>query len=424
MDKLIHSGRLRSERGIMLVIAILVTAVVAVLAQSVLFVATGENAIAHRQTDRTRALQLAEAGADRARQKIRAATSLNGLINPADTTLQNQNLGQGTFSVTFTNDPADPGGPTNDTNNILVVTSTGTVGRHTRKVETAIYRRILPPLPGAMTVNGNEGESTFAGVAYEVNGNDFNTDDSAGPNAAKVAVAAVNATVENQIFSKLSTGEKNTPVFKGINGDQSPSSLSLKLDASMTSDATQALAQDLAALAPAGNTTNIARTTMNVTGTHTYANGCGGSPTNLSSNQAWGCPNSPGIFYVQGISEADYHANPSGLSGAVSISGNFQGAGVLILDGSDLSISGTFRWEGLVIVTGPLVGFRIGGGGNQKIYGGVVVNERENDPCSVRPDCNELILLGNPTIRYSSQAINRLQFGINGLFRTVYWRES
>ena len=87
-------------------------------------------------------------------------------------------------------------------------------------------------------------------------------------------------------------------------------------------------------------------------------------------------------------------------------------------------MSGNFRWEGVIIVTGPLVGFRIGGGGNQVVYGGVVVNERATDRCAVRPYCNELILLGNPSIKYSSQAIDRLQFGINGLFRTIYWRET
>jgi hypothetical protein len=413
----------RGERGVMLIVSMLVMAVVAGLAQSLLFVSTTEDITAHRQTDRQRALALAEAGTQRGKQMIKAAASLNSLINPPDTSLTNVSLGRGKFTVTFANDAADPGGATNDTNNILVVTSAGTVGTNTRRLETAIYRRTLPPLPGAMTVNGTEGESTFSGVAFDVNGNDFNPDDTAGPKSAKVGVSAINASVENDIYNRLSTAERNQPVFRGLNGDRSPSSLSLKIDASLTSDATQALAEELATLTPAENAVTINRTTMSVTGTHTYANGCGGGPTNPASNQAWGCPNSPGIFYVKGISQADYNANPAGLSGAMTVSGNFEGAGVLILDGADLSVSGNFRWEGLIIVTGPLVGFRIGGGGNQKVYGGVVINERATDRCAARPDCNELILLGNPTIKYSSLALDRLQFGVNALFRTVYWRE-
>ena len=157
-----------------------------------------------------------------------------------------------------------------------------------------------------------------------------------------------------------------------------------------------------------------------MSGTHTYANGSGGGP-NVSNNQAWGTPSTPGIFYIKGISQADYDANPGGPSGSLSISGNFQGAGILILDGTDLFVNGDFRWEGVIIITGPLVGMWMEGDGTQKIFGAVVINERATDSCAVRDDCNEVVLHGNASIKYSQTAITRAAGALK--LRPIYWNE-
>lgn len=62
----------------------------------------------------------------------------------------------------------------------------------------------------------------------------------------------------------------------------------------------------------------------------------------------------------------------AGGSNTVTISGNFQGRGLLVVDGN-LKISGNFDFEGLVYVKGTLT--LSGGGSSTNITGGLVANE-------------------------------------------------
>lgn len=126
------------------------------------------------------------------------------------------------------------------------------------------------------------------------------------------------------------------------------------------------------------------------------------------------------MYKFSGITQAQYNANNAITPPTVNISGNFEGAGILVLDGVYLNISGDFRWEGIIIVTGPKVGFNMGGGGHQKVFGSVLVNERANDRCRAAV-CDELIILGNPTIKYSQTAINNAARALGA--RYTYWNE-
>ena len=101
----------------------------------------------------------------------------------------------------------------------------------------------------------------------------------------------------------------------------------------------------------------------------------------------------------------------------MSISWTSTGAGILILEDGDLNVTGNFRWEGLIIVTGQYVGLRYGGGGNQTMYGGMIVNETASVNSEVEVDA-----MGNAKILYSCQAIENVR-NMRRLFRANSWRE-
>ncbi len=90
---------------------------------------------------------------------------------------------------------------------------------------------------------------------------------------------------------------------------------------------------------------------------------------------------------------------------------------ILIIEDGDLSITGNFRWEGLILITGQYVGLLYGGGGNQTIYGGVVVNETANVNSQVEFDA-----AGNAKLVYSCQALNNVR-NMRRLFSGTSWME-
>ena len=78
-------------------------------------------------------------------------------------------------------------------------------------------------------------------------------------------------------------------------------------------------------------------------------------------------------------------------------------------------------WNGPVIVTGSNVKIRYHGGGNQSIYGAVIVNETGTD-ASVNLEAD---ISGNASIYYSTQAINLVTstLGTRRLMSLYSWQE-
>ena len=83
-------------------------------------------------------------------------------------------------------------------------------------------------------------------------------------------------------------------------------------------------------------------------------------------NQSWGTPAAPQLHCIEGL---------SGSGDAVTVAGNFTGAGILVVKNADLILSGTFRWEGLVLVTGTDVSFKTTGAAPKDLFGAALVNE-------------------------------------------------
>src|SRR3972149_114115 len=99
------------------------------------------------------------------------------------------------------------------------------------------------------------------------------------------------------------------------------------------------------------------------------------SLSNQQKNNVTGKPQNPGPGIGDNTITPDATLPPAQACYAMSISGTSTGAGILILEDGDLNVTGNFRWEGLIIVTGQYVGLRYGGGGNQTMYGGMIVKE-------------------------------------------------
>ncbi len=410
----------RGAGGYVMVMALLILAVLFVLGSSFMTLMVGESQIASSDRDLTLALNAAEAGVQKAFNNAKTSASLTTLLQTPSLSTGSGTLQRNvTYSFTITNDPAESG-TTTDTNNMILITSTGQVRNATRIIETVAYIPKLPGLPAAIYAPGTEGDSSFSGVSLVVDGNDTDPVSETRTGAVvKLGVGAGSAPVRNTIYNALSNAERTRPVFQGTAGDYGGRP-SLGVDTSLSSNQVQQMADLYSTFASPANTVSLsAGGSFNVSGTHVYSNGSAGGP-NAGNNQAFGTRTSPNVYKFSGITMADYNANNNVTVPTLNISGNFEGAGILVLDGVYLNVSGDFRWEGLIIVTGPKIGFSMGGGGHQKVFGSVLVNERAQSRCGAAI-CDELILLGNPTLYYSQTAINNASRALGA--RVTYWNE-
>lgn len=93
-----------------------------------------------------------------------------------------------------------------------------------------------------------------------------------------------------------------------------------------------------------------------------------------NSPTCWRTRDQPKIVYLKG--EAIGTTNSAFMD--LRITGNSSGAGILIIEGWELVLEGNVRWEGVIIVAGKNVGLKYAGGGEQTVYGGIIVNQTEN----------------------------------------------
>ncbi|MFQ5804639.1 MAG: PilX N-terminal domain-containing pilus assembly protein [Candidatus Methylomirabilales bacterium] len=191
--KLIHEQRAvlskeLGERGVALVVTLLVISLLSVVGFAFLTLSVTENTIAYNEVHATRAFGIAEAGIEHARREL-ITSDVNTILasNPPLITFtvggQIVGFGGGTYSVTVANNttaiggvPADPGGANTDTDNILILTSTGTFQNATSSIEATVQNLVVLP-PGAraaVTTNGpakTNGNITIDGRNHDMDGN-------------------------------------------------------------------------------------------------------------------------------------------------------------------------------------------------------------------------------------------------------------
>ncbi len=380
----------REQRGMVLVVTLLVIIFLSLLGSTLLSLSLAENNISTNLVRSSKAFGIAEAGLEHARAEL-AGKDFNAIL-AAGGSLNFTGFGTtvsfagGNYSVNITNNttaigafPADPGGATNDTDNRIIITSTGTYQNAKKILETLVgFLNVnTPSPPAALALYGPDSSTKMevkAGGNAEVNGNNYD------PSSTYPCSGSACDGTLNDSVAAIAGILVNTSSFKsGGNVYGNPASTT---DLTATATAWRNLAN---ALTSAANIT--------ISGTKTIA-----------SNDVWGSPDQPVIVCLTGNS-----------TDTVTITGTVNGAGILLIN-SDLEIQtlGNFNFQGIVIVmqNGKL---NINLGGTSSIYGEVIAD-------STGPDAAIKVgLKGNAQIRYSQLAINRA-LNVSGA-KVLTWRE-
>jgi Tfp pilus assembly protein PilX len=326
-----------------------------------------EPSIAANLNDATQARNLAEAGIEWAFDALVAAPSLNGLLAgpnvvgsnpqtawltaPANTqiTLPGLSANFGTYTVQVRNDilatdtaitgmPPDPGGPTTDQNNAVIVTATGTYRGVTRQIQVAMSGPWDLPAaiyePNVDFVASCCGNVAFGGGNWQISGNDTNLDGTPGAGAAKLGIGYTDQSDVTDALGAL--GAKLSKVQGGV-AQVNPVPWHLTVP-SLTALFTQLAAQADQVV------------TAGYNGDLTKADG---SPQ---------------------VTLADLSAG-----GQLKLQGNTVGRGILLVKGgtvgsneAKLAMDGNARFEGLIIICCGTRLYDAEIQGNSKIFGGVV----------------------------------------------------
>jgi hypothetical protein len=447
----------RDERGVAVVMALILLVAMTGLVLAFLSVSAFEPQISRNLSSTAQARYLAEAGLEwgfNALSSTPAAFTAGGVpIMTAQTNYWNAMLAAGgnlsggplqipggagalgaafgTFTVTVRNDiqandnrvtgcptaagcggtALDGGGAANDTNGIVIVTSTGTVGGVTKSVTAVVRRPVLSfGFNGAVSFPGTQADVNFSGNSFDISGKDWKMPpvgvDPAAPDGVNPAVWGI--AVSTQYAGNESTVEG------ALSGQQQ--------------DNVTGLQENVALPGQGANTVNTdpGATSANV---HDFIKALGQiADINMTSTQSnpvsvssvnWGSPTNPVIVHVKGTPP-----DPTSAFTALAISGDSVGYGVLIVEDGDLKISGNFRWNGPIIVSGQYVGVGFLGGGNESVYGAVISNETASNEAA---GYNEGVFTGNAKIRYSKEAIDLAMsalFNRRSSFQIYSWREN
>jgi Tfp pilus assembly protein PilX len=405
---------LANDRGLALAIVLMMVAILLAVTGAGLFHSSLSLKATANLKGGTAALQAADAGIQHALAKIPAGGDFDsfwagtGLTNfPCKNSSGSTGTCNGTtykptltgsinnytYTVVVENDVTVSGElATNDTNKIVILTSTATGSTgSTRKVRAYIGRSPwIPPgaiyLPGAST-NISE---TFNGNSFAITGNDTNSNGTAGPAASILGIATNNASTTTEITGAggtLSSGQYSQVTGQGSNPSVATSS---------TLDVNQ-LAENLIALGGSDLQT--------LAGGRRYK----------ATQSDLGTSSSPKITYI--TADTGAHPQPTTL---ICGSGNTVGAngyGVIIVDG-DLEIRGLFRFQGIIIARGGSIDIS-GAGSGATVWGTFLVKE----PAS----STSLTVSGNMSLRYSSQVlntyVNRWAAAFSTNARIIAWHE-
>ena len=391
--------------GSVLVIALLLTTLLTIIGIGFLSVSGTEISIAFNESHLQQAFYLGEAGVAEATRVLRDSDNWNTVLAAAQPFncpgLVPDTDGGCTFTIV--NDAADPGGPLNDTNDIVVVTSSGTFRNAARDVEAGLTRLALPMPAGAITSIGASTNVSFAGNAFTIDGNNWvpPSDNGATPESQdngtcgsvpvpKYGVAVPDAGQQVDVYNDLNfqqmdniTGDAPDPPWNPPSSDPS-----IGVDTTITPDKLAALVDMLIPMAD-----------------HTYTPGSSFSAATIGTQA------DPKLVVVDAT---DY----SGTDPALSLHAS-SGVGILIVKNGGVRFTGNFQWEGLVIVLGDNVEIDMRGGGHKTIYGSVLLSE------NLQISTNTVEGDGNVEVKYSCEAINTANQIGGGQLRgaRLWWRE-
>ena len=327
------------------------------------------------------ALQVADAGIQHALAVIPAMTDFDDLLQGSASAFPCQpstpcngtsnrptltgSLSGYTYTVVAANDTTVPGETaTNDTNRVVILTSTATrTNGATRSIRAYIGRSSTWNPPGAIYLPGQAAyiETRFNGNSFQISGNDSNPGQGQGTGSASpVPGIATTASAMTTEITGASGSLTSTQYGQVIGQGAAPSV------------ATTSTVIDVNQLA-----TDIINAGIELVDRQTLAGG------NYTSGQ-WGTSLLPKITHI---------------TGDATLAGNLAGWGVLVVDGN-MTIRGSFTFNGLVIARGD-TDVNGSGGEGATIWGALLIKESTSADAG-----DELVAGGNGKILYSSQTIN------------------
>jgi type II secretory pathway pseudopilin PulG len=153
-DCSVHRGRGPSDaRGIALIVVLLVMGLLTLLGATFLTIASTEHTIASNEGGVARAFNIAEAGLERGKSRIKTGseTSLDAFLtgtSPGPNLFTNVAFDGGTYTVVVEDDVDTGNDPNDDTNNRVFIRATGTFGTAQKQVRALIEKPPAgPPVP-------------------------------------------------------------------------------------------------------------------------------------------------------------------------------------------------------------------------------------------------------------------------------------
>jgi Tfp pilus assembly protein PilX len=459
---------LRNERGIALILAVMVLLCLTGLVLASLSVSALEPQISRNLSDASRARYLAEAGIEVGFNVLVSTADANnswtGLLVGATTGspwvavagLTNSSLSGvtngGTYSVTVRNDngaadtpltgltggtsPAMDASPTADSNKVVIMRSAGTFNGMTKTIEVVVRRVSLPPFPGAVNIPGWQSDTSIGTANIDFDGRDYacaascdtaaNWTTSANPMKYGVSTQtgtqanlAGTPTFEANSESAFNSSAKQAAV-KGksqTTGAYTTGLNTIAADASLNPAVMQGFV-DLVASSPA--TTILQSTiacpmvltgTATPTNTPTLTNGCG---TNQALNL--GSRTDPKLVFFKG------QLDPSSAFTGLALNSGIKGAGILVIQDGDMRNMGSLEWDGIVIVTGSYTSMAFMGGSNTTIRGAAVAYESQPGEAAGYFDFYVNSTTSSAQIRASKQNETMVQL-MKSLHSITNWRE-
>lgn len=363
-----------AERGIALVVVIaLMVILLSITGAALLFSGLNLKTASNLKTGGA-AVHAADAGIQHALAVIPAGSDFDALLAGSISEFPPVNgkptltgsLSGYTYTVVAENDMVAGETTTNDTNSIVILTSTATgPNSSTRKIKAYIGRSSSAWIPpGAVYVPGEAAyiETRFTGTSFQISGNDTNVGGAVGSGSASpVPGIATSASATTTEISGAS-GSLASNQYAEVTGQGSSPSVST---VSSILDVEQ-LAQDLLAKGVEG----VDKQTK-ASGTY--------------QNEEWGTSALPKI---------------TNITGNATLQGTLTGYGVLIVDG-DLSTKQGFTWKGVVIVRGNADVHGTASTDGATVWGAVLIKKSASSDSG-----EELSIAGPSKIYYSSETIN------------------
>lgn len=433
------AGRFRNERGVALPLALFVLVALSALVLAFLSMGGMEPKIARNLSDTARARYVTDAALEWAFDQLaNPATNWSTVLagpqvagtgtsasnpqaawmtgaNGAAMTLPGLVATSGTYTVTVRNDTlaadtaltgvaADTGGAITDTNNVLIVTATGTYGGVNRQIQVVVRRIALPQMPGALNCGGIQCDFDMGVVSDWTNhhfhalGLDFAQDPGNPANMIgvsgnmKYAIAAPtgNQTTTGQTFESRVENALNKHQINEMDGqDQTKPAGTAVVSRQYDGAGKNTIAADSTLVSKVDGSGNFL---SNATSDFVNRIKAQSGVTVLQPNQGCSCnlviqngtpqgsnsslpvnlgtTTSPTITYVKGDPN-----NTSNPARTLVLKGTTSGAGILIVEDGTVQIYDSFRWDGVIILTGKNVGITFDKAVQANVYGAIMLNE-------------------------------------------------